>query len=57
MSLTTNNEWWSSYEMNDGVLKERIFVFLTAFFKCNLARLITMTSTKPHGFVTQRVKM
>jgi len=53
MSLATNNENWSSYEVTDGAIK---IPLLTAFFNRNLAKFIAMTSTKPHGIVTQRIK-
>jgi hypothetical protein len=54
MSLATNNESWSSYEVTDGAIKK--IPLLTAFFNRNLAKFIAVTSTKPHGIVTQRIK-
>jgi hypothetical protein len=54
VSLATNNESWSSYEVTDGAMKK--IRFLTVSFNRNFAKLIAMTSTKPHGIVTQSIK-
>jgi hypothetical protein len=44
---------WSDRRGNE----KKNFRLLTGFFNSNLEKVIAMTSTKPHGIVTLRIKM